>query len=502
MKVKRIALALIISLIMIATTGCSSKLYENSKDGFTQVTNVQGASFEVSSSWSQSATAIFTINEDDTYDGLYVKKTDDSYLLFDMQNILIAVGKTNFDFKDNETVETLEAHDINNVWLSTDEKKLDYESGTKDGVYKIIANAKADYSVTPTQYATFMGYVSSVKSGDTEYSMFVGAMTTSSSLTKTQEELCSHVAKSFKLTGETVSEDSTEENTQETVEDESLQNEEAEEPTEVEATAIEEPAEETSEEISEEPEDTTESTEEKTDEVIEEETDETEEIVVESDDETEESDSDESTESAEVIEETEEPVEVEQPQAETDTAATTFSVSTAKESSTYKPLSIGEAGSFFLFEGTTSMAAVRTDAIYTGTEAERLVLTYGGRKTTPSVGTEFVVLEYSSTVDPREVYIDCKFLGADGENLNYLGVAYPSKCYDMYENIEVKDGIYTQIYLYYEVPVGTREYLLKFGSNVGEKSLGTGDSITANYIVDTGYRAKTSRDQIDENRNK
>ena len=502
MKAKRIALALILSLIMIATTGCGSKLYENSKDGFTQVTNVQGVSFEVSSSWSQSATAIFTINEDDTYDGLYVKKTDNSYLLFDMQNILIAVGQTNFDFDGNENIDTLTSDDINNVWLSTDDKKLSYESGTKDGVYKIIADAKADYSVTPTQYATFLGYVASVKSGDTEYSMFVGAMTTSSSLSKTQEELCSHVAKSFKLTGEATVENATEENADENNEevekDESLQNDPSEEFVEVENTEIEEPTEEISEEV-------TESSESDSEEITDEKT---EEIVVESDEEDETSEESEkvdvetngSEESTEVAE-TEKKSSESEPTT-TNTAATTFSVSDAKESSTYNPLSIGEAGTFFLFEGTTNIAAVRTDAIYTGTEAERLILTYGGRKTTPSVGTEFVVLEYSSTVDPREVYIDCKFLGADGENLNYLGVAYPSKCYDMYENITVKDGIYTKIYLYYEVPVGTREYLLKFGANVGEKSLGTGDSITANYIVDTGYRAKTSRDQINENRGK
>ena len=40
--------------------------------------------------------------------------------------------------------------------------------------------------------------------------MFVGAMTTNSSLSKTQEELCSHVAKSFEMTKDNKKKASTE----------------------------------------------------------------------------------------------------------------------------------------------------------------------------------------------------------------------------------------------------------------------------------------------------
>lgn len=482
---------------MLAFTGCGSKLYDKNKDGYTKVTNVVGTTFEVSSSWNQSATAIFAIKEDDVYDGLYVKKTDDSYLLFDMNSILIAVGETNFDFDGNETVENLAAHDINNVWLSSEDKKLNYESGTKDGVYKLIASAKADYSVTPTQYATFEGYIANVKSGDMEYSMFVGAMTDNGSLSKTQNEICEHIAKTFKFVGDgAVKDEDSSEVVEEVKEEETL-------PTE---TVVEEPAEEITEEPvneseaeivveeSSEEEQAVEETEEAPKETVKEESkeeieEEAEEIVVESE---EEKPAEEITE--------EEPVE-EKPVEQPATSNTTFTYETAKSSSTYKPLNTGDAGTFYIFEKDDMInAAVRVDAIHTGSEAERLILTYNGRKTQPSVGTEFVVVEYSSTADPRVNYIDCKFLGADGENLNYLGVAYPSKCYDMYDNIKVTDGIYSKIYVYYEVPIGTREYLLKFGSRVAEKTLGTENSLTANYIVDTGYRAKSSREQLKENR--
>lgn len=471
---------------MFTFVACGSSLYEGEKSGYTKVTNVTGTTFEVSSSWNQSATAIFTIKEDDVYDGLYVKKSDDSYLLFDMNNILIAVGKTNFDFEKNETVENLKAHDINNVWLTSEEKSLDYESGTKDGVYKLIASAKADYSVTPTQYASFQGYISNVKSGDMEYSMFVGAMTNGGTPTKTQNEICEHIAKTFRIVGEVAVE-------------------EVEEDTETAEVSTEETL--PSEEIVEEKpvKDVTEEVVEPTEEVVEEQTEQTEtkeepteEIVVESTE--EESDNDKESEEIVVESEDEEPTE-EKPVEQQAASNTTFTYDDAKNSSTYKPLNTGEAGKFYIFEKDDMIsAAVRVDAIHTGSEAERLILTYNGRKTSPSVGTEFVVVEYSSTVDPRVNYIDCKFLGADGENLNYLGVAYPSKCYDMYDNIKVTDGIYSKIYAYYEVPIGTREYLLKFGSRVAEKTLGTENSLTANYIVDTGYRAKSSREQLKENR--
>ncbi|MBE6021829.1 MAG: hypothetical protein E7231_01190 [Cellulosilyticum sp.] len=492
---KRVILALTTILIMFTFVACGSSLYEGEKSGYTKVTNVTGTTFEVSSSWNQSATAIFTIKEDDVYDGLYVKKSDDSYLLFDMNNILIAVGRTNFDFEENETVENLAAHDINNVWLSSEEKKLDYESGTKDGVYKLIASAKADYSVTPTQYATFKGYISNVKSGDMEYSMFVGAMTDSGSLTKTQNEICEHIAKTFRIVGEGAVEEVEEDTeTAEVSTEETLPSEEVveEKPVEDVTEEVVEPTEEVVEEQTEQTETDEDTTEEIVVESTEEESDndkESEEIVVESEDEepTEEETKEESTE--------------EKPVEQQTASYTTFTYDDAKNSSTYKPLNTGEAGKFYIFEKDDMIsAAVRVDAIHTGTEAERLILTYNGRKTSPSVGTEFVVVEYSSTADPRVNYIDCKFLGADGENLNYLGVAYPSKCYDMYDNIKVTDGIYSKIYAYYEVPIGTREYLLKFGSRVAEKTLGTENSLTANYIVDTGYRAKSSREQLKENR--
>lgn len=484
---KKLSLLLITICILFSFTGCGSKLYDSGEDGYVEVTNVEGVTFEVSSSWSQAATAIFTIKEDDYYNGLYVKKTDDSYLLFDMSQILIVCSKTNFNFEGNETVDNLQSHDINNVWLTTDDDKLEYDSNTKDGVYKIIANAKADYSVTPTQYATFEGQVATVRSGDVEYSLFAGASTANGSLSKSQLEIVNYVVKTFKMTEGTETTTEIEEVASTEIEgaDSSEDNITNEEPIE----EVEENTEDTTEEQVEEiPLEEVEEPQ-KADEDVDEET------VVE---ETEETEADESEE-IEVVEESTDVTEDTPAEEQVTSQTPSLTTDAGTNSTTYEPLQIGEAGSFFIVDGDlTISAAVRPVKLYTGTEATDLIKKYGGRKTNPSVGTEFVVLEYSATEDPREYYIDCKFLGVDGENLVYLGVPYPSKCYDMYDGITVTDGIYNNIYLYYEVPIGTREYLLKFGSPLLEQYLTT--DTTANFIVDTGYRAQNSRTQLEQNK--
>lgn len=152
--------------------------------------------------------------------------------------------------------------------------------------------------------------------------------------------------------------------------------------------------------------------------------------------------------------------------------------------SDFERLKIGDECNIVLFEkDEMENVTVRPIAIYTGSEAERLILTYGGRKTHSEEGTEFVVLEYSATVDPREHYIDCKLLGTDLDNISYDSIVYRSKCYDMYENIQAEDGVFNKIYLYYELPIGVDEYILEFGSRVAEQELGMENNFTAHYYI-------------------
>lgn len=151
-----------------------------------------------------------------------------------------------------------------------------------------------------------------------------------------------------------------------------------------------------------------------------------------------------------------------------------------------QPLNLSETGEMIIIEDYfTEKATICIDAIYGGSEAERLILTYGGNKTTSSANTDFVVVEYSTSINPTEHYIDCKLLGEDGNNLKFNGKLYSSKCYDMYSNMSYKDGVYSNIYVYYELPNTIDNYILKFGTASAEEFI-DGGNITANYLIEDG----------------
>lgn len=484
---RKISLLTIIIMIMTLLVGCGG-LYDSSKEGYTAVTNIEQVNFEVSSSWAQAATAITNIRETDEYDGLFVRKTEDTYILFDMSSILIACSRSYYDFQGNESVETLEAHDINNVWLKATDNKLNYDTSKKNGVYKIIADAKADYSVTPTQYATFTGKMASISNGNEEWSIFAGAMSTN--LSSSQKKTIEHIVKSFKFNSDAVesSEDtkSTEEVEDTTTEEAPI--EEVTDDTEAEAVAEEIPAESGEEEASTD----ANITEEEAPGESEKDADITEDTV--------EATEDESAESEKIVAETDEtePAEsTEEVGGESEDTAVSDETDTVEEtyvkpstnvgtSTTYKPFNVGDTSDCDVL--TSEKKWLRTqitlEEVITGSDALDFIKANGGKKTTPSVGTEFVLVKYSSSMaDPTENYIDLKFLGVDAENLRYLGIEYPSKAYDIYSKMYTDDNGTHDIYAYYEVPVGVKEYLLKFGMKALEDSGQFEDLRTANFLI-------------------
>ena len=125
------------------------------------------------------------------------------------------------------------------------------------------------------------------------------------------------------------------------------------------------------------------------------------------------------------------------------------------------------------------------EELYEGNAANEIIKSYGGRKQKASPGTKFVVARYSSTIDPRELYIDCKLLDVDGSLINYNQKEYSSRCYDIYSKIKKCNdcNLYENIYVYFEVPIGIKEYLLKFGEVQIEEF--TGINTTANFQIIT-----------------
>ncbi len=456
-------------------TGCKGSMYEKSQSNFTEVTTVKAANFEVPSGFLMKATAISSISESEEYNGIYVYKDGESrYILFDTSSVVIACGPTQFNFKDNESEETLTSKSIEGIWMTSDDGKPNFKSDTNNGVYKIIAtDLDAQFSITPTQYCTLKGEMASCSDGEVEYSIFAGAvLDADGSLTKDQQDIISHIVKNFSLSGISIDEKETSEEPATEAKEGTEQKDEKPE--------VEEPAEEPGEEeITVENETTSE-------EAVAEET--------QADNEQEESSEqevkEETSESAdEKVEDDNNEVIVEVTEEDTEEVEETPIVKQKKlkpkKSTAYKPLSLDDWGYASTIDksGENSVMGVHIDNIYTKEEATKLIQQYGGRKTTSTEGTSFVVVEYSTTVSEKDAYLNLRFCGVDGGRLVLRGVSYTTRAYDLDNTEQLGSGYdkvtYAHRYAYYEVPTGCKEYMLVFGENIKEVD----DEPQANFLI-------------------
>lgn len=371
---------------------------------------VENVVFDVPKSFANEATAISLITDSQTYSGTNVFQNGaDKYVLFNMKSIVIACAATNFGFAKKIEEKTLENDSIAGVWM--EKKNFHPKHETKKGVYKCMSDVSASYSVTPNQYADLTGYMASITNGATEYTIFAGAV--SDKLTGQQKSICQHVVKSLSYTAEgRVSQSVKKEKSVGTVK-------------------IEEPK-----------------------------------VDVKINDSSTGTDTNPSANEGmtEPSASTEVPTNPVSEQPITEPSTSTEPDVGAKDSTVYTPLSEGEWGTttaltkqFGAMDG-----GVRLDKIYTGDEAMNLVKQYKGRKKKPSEGTSFVVCEYSTTMDPESTYLDCRFLGMNGEKLVLRGVSYPMRTYDL-KNVTAEGNLFTHQYVYYEVPTGCPEYILSFG---------------------------------------
>jgi len=465
---KPVVLAIVVALSLMIT-GCKASLYEKHKSEYTPVTAVDATEFEVLTSLVSKATAISNISESETYDGLYIYKDGSTrYVLFDTTSIVVAVGPTEFAFKGNETEETLEAHSIENVWMKGTDGSFKYKSTSSGNVYKIVAEVDAQYALTPTQYCTLHGMMASVSDGNTEYSMFAGAV--GEEMTSSQKKSVEHMIKSLRL--KAIDASSPEEDVESNI-DNDVNTPAAKEQTDVEENNAEEStSEQNPPESSEIP-----------DEVEEENaTEETEENTEEPEEQTDANDQPDAEEQP--VDNTSE----KEPSKAIAAKPEGYNIK-PKQSTAFTPLSIDEWGVGSVMKGdyTMDFSAVHIDNIYTGEEATRLIEANGGRKTEPKEGTSFVVAEYTTDVSCKDAYLDIRFCGVDGEKLVQRGISYTQRTYDMLDS-ETKDTTshqvvtYSKRYVYYEVPTGCKEYLLSFGYRIP----GYTDQLeSANYLIKT-----------------
>ena len=467
-KIKSILSILLVSILFV---GCGS-VYDSSKSGYTENTSVAGISFEMPSTYISKATAISSIVNTEDYEGTYVYKNGaDEYVFFSMNEMLVICGPTSFDWKNNgENTTTLSSTDILGAWLSIDELEdgFDITSKTSNGIYKIVYNANADYSVTPTNYNTFKGFGATINDGTNEYSIFAGFV--SDEIYKSNKDILKHIVKSLKFTGETVTQSTnTEENSSEEVVDdtealESSGETQASEDTNIvdEDTSDENVIGDSEEVIEDTSEDVDETAEETTDEEKEEDEAEDEEVIT-----SQSSEDDTNTETAQADDES---------ILSDDTAdlieEAYDDVIQIKVSTVYTPLSLGEYGECYTMDktGAQNLNAVAIIEILNGSDATNLISERNGRKTEPTVGTHFEAAKIKTTANLNNEYLDVKVEGLDGERLVYRGISYTTRAYDL---LVLNNNETYETWVYYEVPNGCKEYLLEVGLQAKEVNIET-----------------------------
>lgn len=187
---------------VLILSGCEN-LYEENKDGYTNVTSIEGVSFDMPERFlSQSMTLSDIAKDGDYAEGTYLYKDDSIYLLFNIEEVVVAVEKnTTFDFENSKDAEaTIGSDAVNGVWMEKIKDKLSYQTSKHNGEYKILANVIGNVSITPELYGKYTGYFASVQSSGYECSMFVGVkLTNDEEMTSQQKEILNHIIKSFRI---------------------------------------------------------------------------------------------------------------------------------------------------------------------------------------------------------------------------------------------------------------------------------------------------------------
>ena len=187
---------------MLFMSGCGS-VYEESKEGYTNVTSIEGVSFDMPERFLSLSMTLSDIAKDGDYaEGTYLYKDESMYLLFNIDEVVVAVEKgTTFDFENSQDMETtLQSDAVDGVWMEKTKDKLSYQTSKRDGEYKILADVIGNVSITPELYGKYTGYFASVQSSGYECSMFVGVkLSEDGEMTAQQEKTLKHIIKSFRL---------------------------------------------------------------------------------------------------------------------------------------------------------------------------------------------------------------------------------------------------------------------------------------------------------------
>ena len=516
-KLKTILSVILVAIFFI--TACGTELYtDGNADGYTLVRDVDGVSFGVVSSVVRNATAITSISESMNFekDQTYLYKNGESeYLMFNISSLVLAVQKgTSFNLSEAEDkTEVVISNNVMGIWFDLPKDKLEYDDNTADGVYKFMATVNGEVSITSELYEDFAGKLVVINDGTEEWSLFVGSKGTDfSSFDDDMQETINYMAASLQKAVDTAveeeaavniggSEASVDEiestdvssNSSEDVSIEEVEktndNADSQTTADAESSATEDISiaeVEDEVEIIEETEPTSETDEnndsesavlasseaynEVNSEVIEDEStveNSTEETYVEEN--IEVSDEDETSsenESESALEERGLSI-VLNNQKNTQKDDTTI-----YESSIYDMLRLSKWGYFDVKNGKTiETISAKISDLKTGEEAVEIIKNAIAASDVPyeyfapRTGTSWHVVKVTEGENSTSgLYIDVKIVGADGNALNYRGIKYSSRTY----NIAISD---TEKYVYYEVPNGCAEYVLTCGDGTVDSEI-------------------------------
>lgn len=480
-KLFKRVLAGCLCVVMVAglLTGCGGS--SSSYSGYKEHTEVEGVTFSIPSSFTDSATSVSEIssNGDFKSDVTYeFKNGTDTYLLFNMEGIIVIVRKgTDFGFFDTDDKQScLKNSSILSVQLTLPEraKKFDYEDVTSDNVYRLIGTVKAEAVITRNVYGDFIGKVSSICIGNDEWTLFAGVPGTRyNRITKDQQKVIEAIAESFKpvtTTNDGATTESTEESsntgsTTTVISGGSSKNyisssasteatAEGQETGETSDTSSSQTASSQAENSSEEPVAASSVSagtveEQKPEESATETSEENEEA---KSDDTDQGDSD-----------PENGIHMSNQKEAT-------VVGDAKLSDIYSMLSIGDKGKAQVISdeaGEVITVAVTLNKVVTGQEAIDTIKEYctsgksGYSYEQPPTGTQWALAVYDIDYEgnSERPSVNAKIRGLNGDKLYVNGIGYSSRTYDM--NYQASDG--KNFMVYFAVPINCKEYALVFG---------------------------------------
>lgn len=404
---------IILLLLCCFIVGCQNKSEQGVKSNYSQITDVQGITFQVPSSVSTKATALSQIVDSSDYEfnSIYsYKNGTDTYILFCMKELIILANSgTNFNFQANENKEKcLESNELLNTWFSVPGNKLDYEEQKKDSYYKIIANVNAEVVITSNLYGDYTGKLAVINNGQNEWTLFVGSVSsTGEELSNAQNQFINNIVLSMTLNNE-----KKEEKQYEII---------------VEETKLE-PQEETIVQPNVIP-----------------------------------------STNNDVITEEKKGINI------TNLNQEKLDVHKVYNSDEYNMLYLGQAGYFtcnFMDEG--EKLVVRANKVYTGEEADTIIKNYVKKQNIYEYfeapdGYSWHVLEYDISYENCSTlpYINFKLKGLDGNKLVFRGIPIDERTHDAVILPKEKRLCTYNNYCYYAVPNGCHEYAIMCGDENG-----------------------------------